>query len=538
MEVAPLKTFAFLIVSAGLSFAQDRPDARDLLSRADGPIFTAKTVRLAATQSQGFVVATPFPGNPFKIEFIRGGKARVEYLGGSNPISLTIFDGTNLWEYHRLGNQYTKNPASAWTLQGEIATIDFGRRPANILTASYQKDETIDFRGGPVDCYVVLAKYSRAPGLLTLGGALRRVWISKDSELILRDYWEGGEVPGTANRTIRTNYTDIETDIPLPDDLFIFQPPPASKIAPPLVIGGIVGLDPAMARTLQRKVNPEYSAEARAAGLQGSVILDIEIAPDGHTQDPRIIHSLGMGLDEKAIEAVKQWQFNSTPTLNTRLFRRVVEVPFRLKPAGPWVLDASVFRTLPIGGEVATTNPELRQYVAPDPAMCSAQGYVAVNFNIGSDGVPSDIQIPDATGNLRDHVLIVVQSWRFRPATRNGSDSPGSARVLLECHPAETLAGRGQIYSDAVVVPPALFFRLEPGYSEEARKAKLRGQVLLSFIVEPDGKVSSVQVVRRLGMGLDEQSIGAVMQWRFKPGTKDGNPVRVVQQATLNFNLP
>jgi outer membrane biosynthesis protein TonB len=38
-------------------------------------------------------------------------------------------------------------------------------------------------------------------------------------------------------------------------------------------------------------------------------------------------------------------------------------------------------------------------------------------------------------------------------------------------------------------------------------------------------------------MGLDEQAIGAVMQWRFKPGTKDGKPVRVAAQVTVSFRL-
>jgi TonB family protein len=170
--------------------------------------------------------------------------------------------------------------------------------------------------------------------------------------------------------------------------------------------------------------------------------------------------------------------------------------------------------------------------------VCSAQGYVAVNFKIGADGVPSDIEVgADAAGSTGDRVLSAVRSWRFRPASRNGTDSPGSGRVLLECHPAETLAAPGQIYSVGVVVPPAFLFRREAEYSEEARRAKRQGQIALSFIVEPDGKVSGVRVLRSLGMGLDEQAIGAVMQWRFKPGTKDGKPVRVAVQATVDFKL-
>jgi hypothetical protein len=170
-----------------------------------------------------------------------------------------------------------------------------------------------------------------------------------------------------------------------------------------------------------------------------------------------------MGLDEKAIAAVEQWRYSSTRNVNGLLRRRVVEIPFRLKPAGPWVLAASLFSAQLSGGVVATTKPELRQFAAPDPAVCSGHEYVEVNFQIGSDGVPADIRIAsDAGGSLRDGVLKAVQSWRFRAATRNRSDNPGSGRVLLECHPAETLADLSPVYSGAVVDPPALLFRLEP----------------------------------------------------------------------------
>ncbi len=227
-----MKTIAFLLLPAALSFAQNRPDARDLLSRADMSIFTAKTVRLAASRSEGFV-GSPLPSAPFTIEFVRGGKGRAEYRypASGSPLTVMVFDGTYLWEYHDFTRRYTRSPASAWTFQGEIATIDYGRNSANILTASYLRDETLDFRGAGVDCYVVLATYSRAPGLPLADSAIRRVWISKGSELILRDYWEGADRASPAKFAVTTNYTDIGTDISLPDDLFVFRPPPGS-IAP------------------------------------------------------------------------------------------------------------------------------------------------------------------------------------------------------------------------------------------------------------------------------------------------------------------
>lgn len=63
------------------------------------------------------------------------------------------------------------------------------------------------------------------------------------------------------------------------------------------------------APVLLYKKEPEYSEEARKAKYQGTVTLYVEVAPNGKAQNIKVLHSLGLGLDEKAIEAVKQWTF-------------------------------------------------------------------------------------------------------------------------------------------------------------------------------------------------------------------------------------
>ena len=64
------------------------------------------------------------------------------------------------------------------------------------------------------------------------------------------------------------------------------------------------------APTLLQKVEPEYSEEARKAKYQGTVVLYIEVTPDGRANNIRVQRSLGLGLDEKAIEAVRKWRFS------------------------------------------------------------------------------------------------------------------------------------------------------------------------------------------------------------------------------------
>jgi len=87
------------------------------------------------------------------------------------------------------------------------------------------------------------------------------------------------------------------------------------------------------------------------------------------------------------------------------------------------------------------------------------------------------------------------------------------------------------------VTAPSLLFKKEPEYSEEARKAKYQGTVLLYIEVDPSGKVTNIKVVRSLGLGLDEKAMEAVRQWKFKPGYKDGKAVTVAATIEVNFRL-
>jgi len=87
------------------------------------------------------------------------------------------------------------------------------------------------------------------------------------------------------------------------------------------------------------------------------------------------------------------------------------------------------------------------------------------------------------------------------------------------------------------VSAPVLLSKKEPEYSEEARKAKYQGTVLLYIEVNPSGQAVNIKVARSLGLGLDEKAIEAVKQWKFKPGYKDGKPVTVAATIEVNFRL-
>jgi TonB family protein len=97
--------------------------------------------------------------------------------------------------------------------------------------------------------------------------------------------------------------------------------------------------------------------------------------------------------------------------------------------------------------------------------------------------------------------------------------------------------GPGIFHVGEGVSAPRALYTPEPEFSEEARKAKYQGVVVLNIIVGPDGRVHNPRVVRSLGMGLDEKAIEGVKTWKFDPSKKDGRAVAVEMNIEVAFNL-
>ena len=99
--------------------------------------------------------------------------------------------------------------------------------------------------------------------------------------------------------------------------------------------------------------------------------------------------------------------------------------------------------------------------------------------------------------------------------------------------------GGGVFRIGGSVSAPICIYCPDPEYSEEARKAKYQGIVVLWVIVGPDGRIVSetIRIAKSLGMGLDEQAVRAVQQWRFKPAQRFGKSVPVQMVVEVNFRL-
>jgi protein TonB len=87
------------------------------------------------------------------------------------------------------------------------------------------------------------------------------------------------------------------------------------------------------------------------------------------------------------------------------------------------------------------------------------------------------------------------------------------------------------------VKAPVAITRIDPTYTEVARKARISGIVIIEAIIDRNGDVTDARVLKGLPLGLDDSALNAVKRWKFRPGTLNGQPVPVIYNLTVNFQL-
>jgi TonB family protein len=90
---------------------------------------------------------------------------------------------------------------------------------------------------------------------------------------------------------------------------------------------------------------------------------------------------------------------------------------------------------------------------------------------------------------------------------------------------------------DPGVTSPAVVDQSLPSYTADAMLAGVEGLLKLECVVNVDGTVGEIRVVRPLFPSLDEEAVRKVKRWRFRPGTKDGQPVAVLVESEHAFTM-
>ena len=84
---------------------------------------------------------------------------------------------------------------------------------------------------------------------------------------------------------------------------------------------------------------------------------------------------------------------------------------------------------------------------------------------------------------------------------------------------------------------PQLISKVEPEYSEDARKVHFQGTVVLAIQVDANGVPSNIRVIRSAGLGLDERAIQAVEKWKFRPAMSGDHTVAAPATVEVSFHL-
>lgn len=308
--------------------------------------------------------------------------------------------------------------------------------------------------------------------------------------------------------------------------------------------------------TMRRVVHPEYTEEARLARLEGRVQVEYKIRDNGTASDLRITRSLGLGLDEKMIDALRLSPWEASPG-SPGVSTVAVDGDFVLAPLSRWHLIGVTF--LPPAG---VTRPSFASVTYPLGAGISVyafdegrivgamgrQATAKLAFDIDDHGVPGHFRVIRASEDIWGaEAILLVSGWRFNPGRRGGESVGVPCLLDLVWGPKELPIEVVEKLRLAINEPglpvtgpqprPAIIYSPQPPYTDQALAARLEGTVIISLVVSVDGSPKDLTVIRPLGMGLDQSAIQTVSTWQFQAPVVNGRPKEVSTSVEVVFSL-
>jgi TonB family protein len=226
------------------------------------------------------------------------------------------------------------------------------------------------------------------------------------------------------------------------------MPPPPPPPPAPIDSSGAVRVGGKVPPPTKIKdVRPVYPPEAQAAKVQGAVIVEARVAPDGTVSETRVLRSVPL-LDQAALDAVRQWEF--TPTvIDGRAVPVIMTVTVNFKLDGarrgvPGGVSGGVVGGVPggvvgdvpgrvdstgavrIGGNIAppTKIKDVRPLYPDDARAARVQGVVILEARLEPDGTVSDVRVLRSIPLLDEAAIDAVRQWEFTPTMIDGKAVP------------------------------------------------------------------------------------------------------------------
>jgi len=305
-----------------------------------------------------------------------------------------------------------------------------------------------------------------------------------------------------------------------------------------------------------------YPWDAAQKRVEGTVLVELAISAKGDVVDARVL----MGPEElrrEVLQAVLQWHYAADVSISRAIQVRIdFRAPAPVATAQPQpALDTGkgVLETIDVSELPESLRSEIWQRIRSfkgqpfsDALMSQVEAVVTgadthlawrwgstedknhtLKFVLGRGPTPASSQPEPPTGRPRLSINVDERAASAVPPEQPGP--PGIATTVttkLGITPPYDVyrVGNG-------VTAPRIVFKVDPQYSIQARELRYQGTVVLEAIIQKDGTVQVIRVVRSLGFGLDERAIEALAQWRFEPATRFAEPVPVAVNIEINFNL-
>jgi TonB family protein len=177
------------------------------------------------------------------------------------------------------------------------------------------------------------------------------------------------------------------------------------------------------------------------------------------------------------------------------------------------------------------SKDEIVRKVAPnypdDARKAHIRGDVILKTVVDKNGDVEDVTAVSGDPMLIGAAIEAVKQWKFKPYLVKGGPVTFETQIDVDFLDQEIAPG---------VSAGLLIKRVQPQYPDDARRARLQGQVVLNATIDKEGNVLDLSLVSGHPM-LAPAAIKAVKQWRYKPYLFNNEPVEVETQIKVNFTL-
>ena len=186
------------------------------------------------------------------------------------------------------------------------------------------------------------------------------------------------------------------------------------------------------------------------------------------------------------------------------------------------------------GVSAPTVVKDVKPNYTPDAMRRRVQGLVGMSCVVKADGNVGDCTVTRPLDEALDQEAVrVAKQWQFKPGMMDGQ--PVAVEISIEM--SFTLRDDPLVHQPgAGVSSPVVIREVKPEYPADVMREGIQGTVALEGVVQIDGTINNIRVTKGIDERLDYEAVKALGDWRFRPGQKDGQAVRVRISIEMSFS--